>query len=351
MAISATARREEAGMLSSPLTERLKEELNLMKRCRGYHLPLWQCPQILFLAMGLVTIIAITGFYFVALNETYDPYAIALISTLLAGFFMLQMFIIMQAFERIAEANKIQVDFMNIAIHQLRSPVTAARWAMDRITTEETAGLSTETLQELYIVRDSVTKMAHLVSSILGIARIEAGTVASHTETFPLNNAIRDLVGATKWYARASNLKLEAKIPQRQLTVRADAEQIRFVLDHLLDNAMRYSRNAGTIEVKLTQEEHMARVTVRDRGVGIPDTEQVKVFEKFFRASNAHALEPGGAGLSLFVARTIVEAFGGRMGFDSKEGSGSAFWFTLPFVNDENTKESVTAPLVRKRTR
>jgi signal transduction histidine kinase len=329
-------RSTEAGIPPIALGKRIAEELNLLKRCRGYHLPLWQCPQLLFLGMGLVTIVSIAGFYFVALNEEYNPHSIALISTLLAGFFMLQMFIIMQAFERIAEANKIQVDFMNIAIHQLRSPVTAARWAMDRITTEETAGLSTETLQELYIVRDSVTKMAHLVSSILGIVRIEAGTVSAHTEVFSVNETIRDLVSATKWYARASNLKLEAKAPQHPMMVRADAEQVRFVLDHLLDNAMRYSRSAGTIEVALEEEAKMARVTVRDRGVGIPNEEQTKVFEKFFRATNAHALEPGGAGLSLFVGRTIIEAFGGHMGFNSEEGKGSAFWFTLPLVHEES---------------
>ena len=310
----------------------LRDHLNIIARCRSYHLPLWQCPQILFVVMGLVTIIAIVLFYFVALAEDFDAHATALIATFLAGFFMIQIFVILQAFERIADANRVQVDFMNIAIHQLRSPVTAARWAMDRITTESTAGLSTETLQELYIVRDSVTKMAHLVSSILGIVRIEAGTVAERKETFSLNAMVTDLINATRWYARAANLELEAEVPKKDIHVRADSEQIHFVIDHLLDNSMRYSKGAGRITIILEEEGGKAKISVRDSGVGIPDKEQHDVFDKFFRGSNAAALEPGGAGLSLYVARTIVESSGGRMGFLSEENSGSTFWFTLPEV-------------------
>lgn len=312
----------------------LLDELNLAKRCRAYHLPLWQCPQVLFLVMGAVTVSAILGFYAIAVAEEYNPHATALISSLLAGFFTVQMFIIMQALERIAEANKTQADFMNIAVHQLRNPVTAARWAMDRITTEATSGLSTETIQELYIVRDSVTKMAHLVSSILGIARIESGTTIKNAEVFSLNDMIESIVASTRWYARAANLDLFASLPDKDLNVYADREQIHFVLDHLLNNAMRYSTKAGRIVIALEQKGNMVRVSVEDHGVGIPNQEQTQVFEKFFRASNAHNLEPGGAGLSLFVARTIVETLGGEMGFTSQEARGSIFWFTLPLTHE-----------------
>lgn len=328
-------------MLEPEKKHSLKNQLDLISQCRSYHLPLWQCPQVLFILMGTVTIIAIVGFYYVALVEQYNPHATALISTFLAGFFMVQIFIIMQAFEHIAEANRIQVDFMNIAIHQLRSPVTAARWAMDRITTESTVGLSTETLQELYIVRDSVTKMAHLVSSILGIVRIESGTVTERTEVFSLKKMIADLVETTRWYAHAANLELEADLPDEDIKIDADREQIYFAIDHLVDNAMRYNTTAGKISITLERENAMAKVTVQDSGVGIPNKEQAKIFEKFFRGSNIHALEPGGAGLSLFVARTIVETFGGKMGFFSEEEEGSTFWFTLP-----TTKKDVDAPMI-----
>lgn len=311
-------------------TDERPGKLNLVAQCRTYHLPFWQCPQVLFIMMGIVTIVAIVSFYVVAIAEQYDPHLIALISTLLAGFFMTQIFIIMQAFERMADANRIQVDFMNIAIHQLRSPVTAARWAMDRITTEATSGLSTETLQELYIVRDSVVKIAHLVSSILGIVRIEAGTVAKRMEIFSVNEMVIKMVETTRWYARAANLDLVADIPKETLFVNAEREQIYFVLDHLVDNALRYSRTAGSIHIQLETEGSMAKVTVLDTGEGIPGDDQKQIFEKFFRGTNANALQPGGAGLSLFVARTIIESYHGKMGFASDEGEGSRFWFTLP---------------------
>ena len=115
--------------------------------------------------------------------------------------------------------------------------------------------------------------------------------------------------------------------------IRAVAESFRVhLLDHLLDNAMRYNTAAGTISIELSEEGRNAKVVVRDGGVGIPGGEQEKIFEKFFRATNVHALEPGGAGLSLFVARTIIESSGGKMGFESAVGSGSAFWFTIPTV-------------------
>lgn len=307
---------------------RFSRNFNLAARCRSYGLPVWQCPEFLFVLMGTVTIGAVLGIYF-ALEKDFDPYFVAMAAMGVAFFLLLQTSIIVRVFERLAEANRRQIEFLNIASHQLRGPVTAARWAID-ILDQAPEGFSVEAQQSFSIIRDSVHRLAQLITSILGVSRIEAGTSQKRAESFALNLVIVEVTDAAKRYAQAENLKVNVHLPQHMLYVYADREQIYYVVDHLLDNALRFSSSPSTISVSLEQDGNEAKITVSDHGAGVPSEEQKHIFEKFFRASNAAVLAPGGAGLSLFVTRAVVESFGGRIGFTSTPEKGSTFWFTLP---------------------
>jgi signal transduction histidine kinase len=317
----------------TPLTKRLLDELHIRKQCQRYHLPLWQCPQLLFVAMGLATIVIILVFYFTFSGEL-DPYSIALISLGMALFLIVQGFIIVHGFERIAEANRMQVEFLNIASHELRSPVTTARWALDFVTSEASKGLSAEAQNCVHIARDAIGEVGKLVTTILRLVRLESGG-GMRQEAVPLNALLTNIVDTLRHYASAANLKIVTNVPSEVLFARADTDQVRFVIERLLDNALRYSPQSTAVTVTLTKEDGFAKVTVSDEGEGIPAEDQPYIFNKFFRASNAYLISPQGTGLSLYACRAIVEAFGGRMGFSSVEGKGSTFWFTLPLAAQE----------------
>lgn len=310
--------------------ERLLAELNLAQKCRQYHLPLWQCPQLLFVVLGGITVGTLLWFYF-TLSGEFDPYTIALIATALASFLVIQMFIIVHAFERLAEASRMQVEFMNIASHQLRGPVTAAKWALKLVTDDGTKKkLSAQAEESIQIIDDAVERMGEIVSSILRIARVEAGRTIVRAEEFPINDVVAEVVRSRRWHARAIHIDIVAQLPDEALIVRADREEVHFSLERLLDNALRYSRPPAKVVVSVERSAGMAQVRVQDSGEGIPLEEQKHVFKKFFRASNASTLAPGGNGLSLYIVRSIIEASGGRIGFQSSPHQGSTFWFTLP---------------------
>lgn len=312
----------------------LRREANIVERCRVFGLPLWQCPTLIFVGMGAVTIAAILTFYF-GFSGRLDPFDVVWISVGITIFLFIQSFIIVHAFERIAEANRMQAEFFNIVSHQLRSPVTAARWALDFLTSDASRGISAEGQKCVHVARDAIGQVGRLVTTILRIMRVEAGINTERTESFPLNALVDEVIVQAQRYARATNLTIVRRMPERMLFVRADREQIHYAFDQLMDNALRYSATAGTVTVTLAEDGERTRVTVEDEGEGVPEHEQEHLFEKFFRASNAAVTAPSGAGLALYAARAIVRSFGGDMGFRSRKGEGSAFWLTLPLIAAE----------------
>jgi len=306
------------------------EQFNIPAQCKKYGLPLWQCPHFLFLAMGIIIIVSTLVAYAVGNRYVEDPQAVALIVLLVTAILFTIAVIITRSFERLAEANRMKSEFISIVSHQLRSPLSNLRWTIELLTSGRANGVSEKQLGYFKILKENSDRMRELISDLLIISRIEMAKLPLKKKEISLEDLIRKTIEELEVFAKASNVKVEFEAKENLPKVFADPSQIRLVIENLLDNAIRYIKEKGQVEIKLEKIDKRCRFEIKDTGVGIPKEDQKYIFQKFFRSENAMRHQTQGSGLGLYIAKSVVEKSGGKIGFKSQEGIGSTFWFTLP---------------------
>lgn len=222
--------------------------------------------------------------------------------------------------------DQIKTDFVHTISHDLRSPLTAILGYVELI---ERAGPVTD-MQRDFIrrVQVSVHNMTHLVDNLLDLGRIESGFDGGK-EAVRLDQMIHYSAEGLKKLIIAKSQHLQIIIPDNFPAIQANAVQMRQMVDHLLDNAIKYTPADGTIQVTGATEEGQVIIQFRDSGIGIPTMDLPYIFEKFYRASNASAEIPG-TGLGLAIVKSIVDNHGGRVWVESTVGKGSCFTIVLP---------------------
>jgi len=185
-------------------------------------------------------------------------------------------------------------------------------------------------LEYFKILKENSNRMKELVSDLLTVSRIETAELPTKKEECHLEDIIKDFIKEFQPFATASNVEIAFK-PQLNLPkVLVDASQIKLVIENLLDNAIRYIKEPGKVEIRLERQNEQLYFEIKDTGVGIPKDDQKYIFQKFFRSENIMRHQTQGTGLGLYIARAIIEKLGGKIGFKSQEGKGSTFYFTLP---------------------
>lgn len=228
------------------------------------------------------------------------------------------------------EAVRVRDDFLAIASHELRTPLTPLAMRLQILERKlrqgepVDAGVVAKALHHL-------DRLTSLISDLLDVSRIQAGRLLLHREPVALGAMVEHLVHEHNLADPTHPATLDAD--DDELVVTADRARLAQVVANLLDNAAKYSPPGGPIAVRLARCEREARLTVGDRGIGIPKEQQPMLFERFFRAHNAPITGYGGLGLGLYITRDIVERHGGRIWVESEVGRGSTFHVALPLAS------------------
>jgi two-component system phosphate regulon sensor histidine kinase PhoR len=226
---------------------------------------------------------------------------------------------------------ELKTDFIATVSHELRTPIAAVHGAAQTLAREDV--VFTEDLRSrlLSVISDQSERLAHLVSDILLTSQVDSGRLVLASEQVDVADVARRAIEAGRAHA-PDELSLELVAPANLVPVSTDRDKLRQVLVNLVANAIKYSPGTGRIEVHLEQLENHLRVAVRDEGVGIPKSEQQRIFEKFYRVPNM-INSVSGTGLGLYICRKLVRRMGGSIWVESGEGIGSTFFVELPLAS------------------
>ena len=228
---------------------------------------------------------------------------------------------------------RMKTEFVSIAAHQLRTPLSAIKWTLRMLLDGDVGKLTKEQLDFLEKSYQSNERMISLINDLLNVTRIEEGRYLYKPTLIQLKEICQEVINSFQEEILRKKIHFGFLTPLEKLPlVKADAEKIKLVVQNLLDNAIKYTDPGGSVTVSLRKGEKEIEFVIKDTGVGIPKDQQDRVFKKFFRGANIVRLETTGTGLGLFIAKNIIEAHGGRIWFESEEGKGSTFHFTLPTV-------------------
>ncbi len=228
------------------------------------------------------------------------------------------------------ESDKLKSDFISIASHQLRTPLSAINMYTRMLQDGLAGNLTAEQQPYIQIILNSVERMNGLIDTLLNITRIEAGNIAIKPHPVQLHLLAHDIIDEFRPAARAKNIDLVAKLPDTMEPITTDDLLIKEICANLLSNAIKYTPDGGSVLVELTDLPKEVRWTVSDTGYGIPEREQKNIFLKFFRAENITDKDVSGTGLGLYLIKSLAESLGGELWFESQENVGSKFYFALP---------------------
>lgn len=221
-------------------------------------------------------------------------------------------------------------EFISMASHQLRTPLTSIKGYISMIMDGDLGKVAPQQKKVLEETLASSERMVRLIGDFLNVSRLQTGKFIIEKSQVDLALLVGHEVDSLEQSATSRDLSFDYKKPKNIPVLDIDEGKIQQVVMNFLDNAIYYSQEGDVITVKLRKTGDMVEFTVKDTGIGVPESEQAGLFSKFFRASNARQQRPDGTGVGLFLAKKVVRDHGGEIIFLSKEGRGSTFGFKLP---------------------
>jgi len=225
-------------------------------------------------------------------------------------------------------------EFISTVSHELRTPITAIRGALKLIAAGVTGELQPKTRRLIDVAHDSCERLVRLVNDILDVERIETGRLTLNIQPLSLAPLVATAEEAIRPYALGFGIRVEIENLAPRAWVQVDQDRFVQVLTNLLSNAVKFSPAGAVVKIAVSEQGGKVRLSVIDRGMGIPSAFRAKIFSKFSQADSSDSRSKIGSGLGLNIAKSIVEKLGGQIGFDSTEGAGSTFSVELPLYQD-----------------
>jgi PAS domain S-box-containing protein len=231
------------------------------------------------------------------------------------------------------ESDKLKSDFISIASHQLRTPLSAINMYTRMLRDGLAGDLTDQQLPYIQTILTSVERMNILIDTLLNITRIEAGGIVIKPQSVQVDDLAREILIEFQPAASAKSIKLTAEVPLNMASLRTDSLLVKEICANLLSNAIKYTPEGGKVHFALSESAKEVHWQVSDTGYGIPKNDQKNIFLKFFRANNITSKDVSGTGLGLYLIKNIADSLGGDLWFESAENEGSTFHFSLPRID------------------
>ncbi len=244
-----------------------------------------------------------------------------------------------RANEQLRALDSAKSDFISVAAHQLRTPLSAVKWIINMLEKDEFVSPEerTDFIEKAAV---SVDRIIQLVNDLLEVDHIESGKTKFVFTTVDVGSVIQLVVSDLQNQADKRQVRLVTDLLPGTW-VRGDVEKLHAVFQNLVENAVKYTQENGTVTVTVRRTDGTVEITVMDTGIGIPKNQIPRLFTKFFRAENAMRLDTTGSGLGLFIAKQIVERHGGTIRVASEEGKGTTFTLSFPyFTGGESVQDN-----------
>lgn len=248
------------------------------------------------------------------------------------------------------EVDKAKTEFVSLASHQLRTPLSSINWYSEMLINGDMGKLNKDQKKYMKQIYDSNQKMIDLVNSLLNVSRLELGTLAISPKEVDMKKIAKELYDELKPDIKSKSIKYNFSAPKKVPKLKVDPQLARIVVQNLLTNAIKYTPIKGQVEMrykinyrgKKVKANGFLVVEVEDTGYGIPQSQQDEIFDKLFRADNVKKMDTEGTGLGLYLVKKILEQSGGWIEFESEEDKGSLFRAAFPLTGmkaKEGTKK------------
>jgi signal transduction histidine kinase len=242
-------------------------------------------------------------------------------------------------YQQAQAANQAKTEFMSIASHELKIPMTSIKGYAKLLTLGTVGELTERQTDFLNIIAANVDRMDRLVADLLDVSRIEAGRLRLDIQPVDLREVIDTVLQSVETQIAAKKLALRLEVPEKLPPVLGDQGRLIQVVTNLVSNAYKYTPEGGQIHIKAdglaaASPSDSLTISVRDTGLGIAPEDQKKIFTKFFRAEDPLVRDVPGTGLGLSITKSLVEMHGGKIWFESEVGKGTTFAFTLPIAQE-----------------